>query len=142
MYRTILIILGCWFGFSLSAAPLQALTGPQVKQLIAGKLALISHANEHIYGTDISTFNNNLAISYFSDGTLTGVFTGSGDDHNSAVRMDTGQWWIEKNQQCYRWTHWQHNKKVCMSWNQTKDNYVLLYGADNLAGIIQKDHLI
>lgn len=142
MYRAILLILCCLFGFTLAAAPMQNLKGSQIKPLISGKLVLLTHASAHIYGTDISTFNNNLALAYFSNGTLTGIFTGSDAGHNNSVRMDTGKWWVEKNQQCYRWAHWQQHKKICMTWNKVNDMYVLLYQQDNLAGIVEQDHLI
>lgn len=142
MYRTSILTLCCLFGFTLSATPMTAVHGPQIKQLISGKLVLLTHASAHIYGTDISTFNNNLAIAYFANGSLTGTFSDSSTGHNSAVRIDTGKWWIEKNQQCYRWDHWQKHKKLCLTWHKVNEMYVLLYNKDSLAGIVEHGNLV
>lgn len=142
MCRAILLLLGCLVNFSLFAAPMKVINGPQIKQLISGKLILLTHASAHIYGTNISSFNNNLAIAYFANGTLTGVYSNSSTGQNNAVRIDTGKWWIEKNQQCYRWDHWQDHKKLCLTWNKIDKMYVLLYHKDNLAGLVEHQNLV
>ena len=84
------------------AATTGDLNGPELRKAVAGKTVYLS------------TSGIVLPINYNTNGTMTGklqalaaALAGGGS------QMDSGRWWISKNQLCQRWNKWLAGKSYC-----------------------------
>ena len=95
------ITVGCLGAAAVANAQSVGLSGPQIRELVAGASVEID--------TPLGT---TLPIQYTTDGRL----SGQARDLASylGARADTGRWWISSDQLCHKWNRWFGSEPQCM----------------------------
>jgi hypothetical protein len=95
------ITVGCLGAAAAANAQSVGLSGPQIRDLVAGASVEID--------TPLGTA---LPIQYTADGRL----SGQARDLASylGARADTGRWWISSDQLCHKWNRWFGSEPQCM----------------------------
>jgi hypothetical protein len=74
------------------------LVGDQIRKDIAGRTL-----------SDVNEFQQHFSTTYSTDGTMAGVSSAS------VPSQDHGQWWVQGNQLCQKWTVWRNGATRCFS---------------------------
>jgi len=95
------ITAGCLCAASVASAQSVGLSGPQIRDLVAGASVEID--------TPLGT---RLPIHYTVDGRLSGQ---AGDLASYlGASWDTGRWWIDSDQLCHKWNRWFDSEPQCL----------------------------
>ena len=95
------IITAAFLGATLAQAQPSALSGPQIRELVAGATLVI-----------VTPLGTRLPVHYARDGRL------SGDAGALAAYLgadvDKGRWWVASDQLCHKWNRWFGSEPQCM----------------------------
>ena len=101
MKRICLVAALACFTTAAQAANPGEISGPELRKVVAGKTVYLS------------TSGIVLPISYRSNGTMRGRLQAFAAALAGGKPVDSGRWWINKNQLCQRWNRWLDSKSYC-----------------------------
>jgi hypothetical protein len=95
------IITAAFLGATLAQAQPSALSGPQIKELVAGATLVI-----------VTPLGTKLPVHYARDGRLSGE-AGALAAYLGAD-VDKGRWWVASDQLCHKWNRWFGSEPQCL----------------------------
>ena len=95
------IITAAFLGATLAQAQPSALSGPQIRELVAGATVVI-----------VTPLGTKLPVHYARDGRLSGE-AGALAAYLGAD-VDKGRWWVASDQLCHKWNRWFGSEPQCM----------------------------
>jgi len=97
----VFITAGCLCAANVASAQTGGLSGPEIRELIAGAAVEID--------TPIGT---KLPIHYTADGRISGQARELASYLGASA--DTGRWWINSDQLCHKWNQWFDSEPQCL----------------------------
>lgn len=113
MKRSLLIVaLACFATTAAHAAATGQLNGAELRKAVVGKTVYLN-ANGVV-----------LPIAFRANGTMSGRLKAFAASVAGGAPVDSGRWWISKNQLCQRWSHWLDGKSYCYKISRNGQNVV------------------
>lgn len=101
MKRLMLAAAVAGFASVAHAGNLQELKGAELRKTVAGKTVYLSSSGIV------------LPIVYRANGTMSGKLEAFAASLAGGAPVDTGRWWISKDQLCQKWNRWLGGKSYC-----------------------------
>ena len=109
------LLIAALAGFTTSAAyaaSTENLNGAEIRKAVVGKTVYLS-ANGVV-----------LPIAFRANGTMRGRLKAFAASVAGGSTVDSGRWWIAKNQLCQRWSQWLGGKSYCYKVSRAGQNVV------------------
>ncbi len=109
------VLIAALAGFATTAAYASSdgnLNGVELRKAVAGKTVYLS-ANGVV-----------LPIAFRPNGTMSGRLKAFAASFAGGSPVDSGRWWISKNQLCQRWSQWLDGRSYCYKVSRTGQNVV------------------